>query len=295
MTAQVQADDKLQPFIQGAKELKINQSWIVILMAALVLLSACGSAQRVVKTPEQLMTQTSMEIQTNPVELESSGTPKSTSSSNFTPIPTYTSEKRTTSTTMPHPTLTPGASQFSDIFHTVVSVPNVLSGKFVRFHSSMDGALWLVTEDGLARGAYEDWSVYLSDYIGQVVGIDADGRIWVVSEGTSSISAWEGTSQTVYTSDRGWTPVADDWYRQVGWGQVDGMGRFWFSTYQDVRVFEDGRWRVFTTNDMGMGPAEFEDLIPEFNVTMMKDTGNVWVGECNWGGPGPFGGMGGDC
>jgi hypothetical protein len=86
-------------------------------------------------------------------------------------------------------------------------------------------------------------------------------------------------------------PLADTWSLYVSGGQSDALGRLWFVTSQDVRVFDGERWIVITPADMGMGPPVHEELGQEFRASVLSD-GTVWVLECDWGGPGPFGGRG---
>jgi hypothetical protein len=160
-----------------------------------------------------------------------------------------------------------------------------------KLHSSPDGTLWLITDRGVAKLENGSWNVYLSNYKGQVAGIDAAGRVWVVSEDTSQISAWDGISWTVYGAKEGWTPIASAWYDYVSGGQSDALGRIWFGTAQDVRVFDGASWIVIRPEDMGMGLPVYDDLGEEFNVSILS-SGAVWVLECDWGGPGPIGGRG---
>ncbi len=171
---------------------------------------------------------------------------------------------------------------------------SVSPGDFERLHAAPDGALWLMTDQGVARLVDDAWTIYLTGFAGELVGIDAAGRVWVVSEDTDEISAWDGASWTVYGADAGWLPIPlhDEGYRDVGWGQSDGAGRFWLATSQDVRVFDGERWTVFTPEDMGMGEVGDEAQWATFALQVSQSTGDVWVGECNWSGPGPFGGQG---
>jgi len=169
----------------------------------------------------------------------------------------------------------------------------VLTGQFRRLHAP-DGALWLITDEGVARMQDGTWHVYLTDFTGELVGIDAARRVWVVSEDTGEISAWDGTSWMAYGIGEGWQPVSlgGSRYRDMDWGKSDGMGRFWLATPQDVRLFDGERWNVFTPEAMGMGTVGPEELWVTFAMEIVESTGTVWVGECDWGGPGPFGGQG---
>lgn len=88
------------------------------------------------------------------------------------------------------------------------AIKEILSGTFERLQASPDGGLWLITDQGVAKLLDTTWTVYLSDFTGTLVGIDAAGRVWVVSEDTGEISAWDGTSWTAYGTDAGWLLIA---------------------------------------------------------------------------------------
>lgn len=181
------------------------------------------------------------------------------------------------------------------MFRPVTPVEEILSGTFERLQASPDGGLWLITDQGVAKLLDTTWTVYLTDFTGTLAGIDASERVWVVSEDTNEISAWDGTSWTDYAAATGWLPIPslnDEWCHDVGWGQSDGSGRFWLATSQDVRLFDGERWTVFTPEDMGMGEVGPEGLWPTFTIEISKSTGDVWVGECDWSIIGPFGGQG---
>jgi hypothetical protein len=73
---------------------------------------------------------------------------------------------------------------------------------------------------------------------------------------------------------------------------TDQFGDVWLTTDQDVRMFDGRDWRVFNDEDMGMPPPEMDDFFKSYWVEHIATTGEVWVGRCDWGGPGPFGGGG---
>jgi hypothetical protein len=160
----------------------------------------------------------------------------------------------------------------------------------------------MVTDRSVTQRADDAWRVHLADsdldsYFdagGQIVGIDAAGRVWVASDDTAEIAAWDGADWTPYTADEGWTPVGtgDDWYRAINWGQNDRRERFWLATSEDVRVFDGKRWAVYHPEDMGIGPPEHEELIHDFHLRVMQESEWVWLGACEWAGPGPVGGRG---
>jgi hypothetical protein len=162
----------------------------------------------------------------------------------------------------------------------------------VRLQTACDGTPWLVTDGSAAQFRDNEWTVELTELAGRVIGIDRDGRFWVVGEDFGEISAWDGSSWTAYGAGAGWAPIADTWYRHVGWGRCDPAGRFWLTTSQDVRVFDGGTWTVFTPEDMGIGQFPSESCVPQFQITILESSGDIWIGHCEWAGVGPCGGQG---
>ena len=223
-----------------------------------------------------------------PTSAPTASTPAATRTPTITPAPTETPVPTHT----PTPTSTP--IPLPDIFRPVVPIAQVLPGDIERLQPAPDGGLWLVTDQGVAKLLDGTWTVQLSGFTGELAGIDAAGRAWVVSEDAGTISAWDGASWMDYGAEAGWLPIAleDEWYRDAGWGQSDGLGRFWLATSQDVRAFDGARWTVFTPAEMGMGEVGPEELWPSFVVEISQSTDTVWVGECDLCGPGPSGGQG---
>lgn len=202
------------------------------------------------------------------------------------PAPTGTPFNLPTSTNPPNPDSTSGP------FRMVNPVDEVLSGTFEALVSTADGTVWLITELGVARLVESTWTATLTSFSGKIAGIDSIGRVWVVNADATQISAWKGQAWIHYGVDAGWTPLTDGTYKNVRGGQSDLLGRIWFGTSQDVRVFDGNRWTVYTPQEMGMEPSmNGDDIETRFEVTVLR-SGMVWVSECDWGGPGPFGGQG---
>jgi hypothetical protein len=170
-------------------------------------------------------------------------------------------------------------------------VDEVVAGDVHALQSTSDDTLWLITDQGVARLVDSTWTPYLTDFAGEVAGIDSTGRVWVVSDDTSQIAAWDGTSWTTYGAEAGWTALPDDGFRYVRGGQQDALGQLWFAASHEVRAFKQDRWTTYTLADMGMDPGETEDRATDFKITVARN-GTIWIGECDWGGPGPLGGRG---
>jgi len=176
-------------------------------------------------------------------------------------------------------------------FKMIIPVNEVLSGNLEGMVETSDGSLWLITNHDIGKIEGTTLKAYLKGYEGKIAGIDANSRVWMVNEALSQISAWDGKTWTSYGADSGWTPPTDDYYLYVRGGQSDLLDRVWFATSKDVRVFKGGQWTVYPLLEMGMEPSKYEDLEPSVMVNVSQ-SGTVWVTECDWGGPGPFGGQG---
>jgi len=202
------------------------------------------------------------------------------------PSPGHLAPPPTTATSEP-----PLDSATSGPFRMVQFVDEVLPGTFESLRSTAGGGTWLITDQDIAQLIESTWTPFLAGYPGELAGIDSAGRVWVVNQDATEVSAWDGNTWKTYDAGTGWTPLTDSYDPNVRGGQTDALGRAWFTTSQDVRAFDGHRWTVYTPQDMGMGAPEYEDLEARFQV-MVVGSGTVWVSECDWGGPGPFGGRG---
>lgn len=258
---------------------------LLITLFLFIISGACGSGVRVAPTgtSSPITAQTQKPTETITPKPAASQTPTRTITPTNTPTPTHI----ITPTRTPTPTLPPPQG----VFLPFTSIVAVLPGTVTGLYATVDGALWLVTDRGVANLVDATWNVYSADFAGKLVSVDEVGRVWVLNEDASEISAWDGETWAVFDQDAGWIPLVD-WFINVNWGEVDGSGRLWLTTSQDVRVFDGERWEVYIPEDMGMGPPEFDDLVSDFVVNVLEESDEVWVGECDWGGPGPFGGRG---
>lgn len=177
-------------------------------------------------------------------------------------------------------------------FRKVAVLPSTISDWWgVDLHTLPDGALCLITSEGYATYREGQWGTRLVDEGQTLVGVDASRRAWIFGETGDTIYV-QDTGGELIPADIGWLPILDPRALQ-GRGVVsDSQGNVWLATGQDVRVFDGAQWTVFTRETMGMPPAEWEDLLTEFTLTYVESQQQMWVGECDWGGPGPFGGSG---
>ncbi len=114
---------------------------------------------------------------------------------------------------------------------------------------------------------------------GDVVSLRAaaDGRLWVAT--TYGYAVWQaGRWQTTPTDlqIQNMLPASD--------------GTVWLAGLRDVFIVGGARWTILTPPDMTMAAP----LDPDFFTSyVLEEVGEqVWVGRCDWGGPGPMGGGG---
>jgi len=144
----------------------------------------------------------------------------------------------------------------------------------------------MFTNQGIARLSASGWKVYLSDYEGYFVGIDTLGRAWFINQtihsspptagglthSLDSISAWDGTKWTKYSSESGWTGFYID--PPGGFSMAESHGQIWVSTIRDVRVFDGSQWRVVNMKQIGLTSQ------PALVVESFAGGDEVWVTGC---------------
>lgn len=168
----------------------------------------------------------------------------------------------------------------------------MLAGDFFDVHRLPDDNYWLLSTAGAAILVDDHWETKLLGIDGIMVGMDDAGRIWVLEDDLSAISAWDGETWKEYGAEEGWVQVTDYYSPLRQELHMDASGNLWYTTTQDVRSFNGEKWEIFTPEDLGMPPLAEEDIVHGFYIRPLKVNGAVWVGQCNWAGPGPFGGLG---
>jgi len=219
------------------------------------------------------------------------------------PSPTKSIEHTKTNYMIPTQTITPTpistetleppqlTALYSGPFKMIIPIKEALSGNLEGLVSTTDGSLWLVTDQDIGKIEGTTLTAHLTGYEGKIAGIDANSRVWMADNDFSQISAWDGKTWTTYGDDSGWQSLIDEYYPYVRGGDSDMLGRVWFATSKDVRVFDDNHWTIYSLQEMGMENPNLEDLETSFSVNVFQ-SGTIWVTECDWGGPGPFGGQG---
>jgi hypothetical protein len=206
-----------------------------------------------------------------------------------TPEPPAATE---TSAPSPEATVTTELKQVGP-FVQVSSEEARIAGTVLDLVARPDGGIWLLSEGGFSEFRDGEWTGYLVDSVGEVVGIDAEGRFWVVSPDGSKISAWDGQAWSEYGPLNGWLTAERTSGRIITSGIITDLeGRIWLATGSDVRSFNQGEWRIYTPGEIGLLAPETLDYLVTFEIAYDPMSAQVWVGSCHWAGPGPVGGGG---
>ncbi|MGC9358216.1 MAG: hypothetical protein ACP5GX_10120, partial [Anaerolineae bacterium] len=206
------------------------------------------------------------------------------------PTPTSAGQpKEATATPLPVATLTQPAESKEGTPQLLVSLPG---GAREILHVA-GNTVWVALSDVDAVLVDLTTGEEHTAAVGTLVGVDDNGRSWLVSQDGSAISMWNGNDWITYSENAGWTPIGGTtFYPPVNANLVtDATGQVWLATRADVRSFDGNRWQVHSLAAMGMAPPE-EEMLMEFTLLFAESANEMWVGECTWGGPGPFGGEG---
>jgi hypothetical protein len=179
-------------------------------------------------------------------------------------------------------------------FESVVPVDLALAGELRGMQAIGDGMVWIFSGEEAVRIRGNEWETLGRDPEDTIAGFDGERRVWIVAENGTHINGWVGYYFDIFAEPEGWTPlpVDDIWWRPVVLGMhPDELGRLWLATGVDIRVLVNS-WSVFTPEDMGMEAREPSDVQTAFEITMANDGAEVWVGECDYSGPGPGQGLG---
>jgi hypothetical protein len=207
-----------------------------------------------------------------------------------TSIPSKTFKPRHTPTTTSTYTPTPFASgPFQPLIPDVPFPHEILSILAVQ----PDESLWLETEQEVLIFQDGVWEVYLPEVPGELVGIDSEGRIWVINPDESKISSWDGTGWSHYTESDGWVVRG-----QSVWSKnqlvTDQLGQEWFVINNELWVFDGKRFIKGSLADFGViHPLEIDEgLMPTLTIVFLEKINELWLGSCYWTGSGPIGGGG---
>ncbi len=182
-------------------------------------------------------------------------------------------------------------------FHKVAALPADLSGAITRLEALPNGALRLMTTNGYAVFQDGAWQSYFLAPTQRFIGVDDAGRSWFYPEEVpTTIFYWDsaladyGGSAFVH-ADAGWLPPSNPASLEGRGVLSEAHDQVWLATGQDVRVYADGRWTIFTRTTLDMPPALTDDLLMELHIHFVEERQQIWVGECDWA-EGPMGGGG---
>ncbi len=211
-----------------------------------------------------------------------------------TPEPPALPEKSATRT--PAPSSTPGELPGYGPFRPFERVLNHPISTVKKLIKGPDGDLWVIGVEEVTSYDGENW-LYHGEISGYPLGFDGLGRLWIVDEEGGWISAYDGTTWHTYGPEQGWLPAGwmfnVEMYASVSDGVVtDARGDTWLVTINDVRILHDDHWILLTPEDVGFEPSDFM-LEYEYSYKLsdiaIDSSGDVWVTDCAWMGPGPAG------
>ena len=189
---------------------------------------------------------------------------------------------------------TPTAQQErSGPFLQISTEEALIAGRVISLEADPDGGIWLISEDGISHFDDEVWSGFMTETTGEMVGMDRKGHFWLVSHDGTSITSWDRTAWISYTVSTGWEPIKTERpYLGPAVVTSDQYGNVWLSSESGVRMFDGTSWQIISNEMMGMPAAGSPDLISQYLIKTIQDRGEVWVGRCDWSGPGPMNGGG---
>jgi hypothetical protein len=271
------------------KQQKIKYNNFTLLVLALIILGALTACTK----PHPL-----------PAEPTGSSTPSSKPAFTMTPTRAPSPATATLTPELP-PTSTPTVKASPSAALPAVSIgpyetlepqPGMPESAIIKLLTGPDGDIWVVSEDGVSSFDGSSWIDH-GDVTGVVLGFDGVGQLWIVDENGEWIAAYDGQSWIQYTEEQGWLPAGHIFnagmYANVSEEIVtDSRGETWLVTRQDIRVLRQGYWFVYMPEEAGFIPSDF--MLQEGFGFLLSDvaldaTGDVWVTDCAWMGPGPQG------
>jgi hypothetical protein len=122
--------------------------------------------------------------------------------------------------------------------------------------------------------------------------VDESGRLWVFRQGADEIAVWQDGQWTTYGVESGWTSArasSSVWWVPKPWKvSLAEDGTAWLPTRLDVRHFDGQHWTIHTLEEMGFPTPEDEETAIVHQIALLNGGAQVWVGECEYSGPGPI-------
>jgi hypothetical protein len=178
-------------------------------------------------------------------------------------------------------------------FQIEASIQTVVSGENRQLIIFPDGKLGLLSEQALAKYDGGAWKVLVDGLQGKFLGVDKQNRVWTVSSDGTQSNRWNGQMWEIFGPPQGWLPINPEGLTNPDIGfSTAAQSDIWLGTGQDIRYFNGTKWKVVQRKDLNMPDIQEVDAKQEYRVAYLDQSAQVWVGECDWGGPGPIGGGG---
>ena len=271
-----------------------NRNYLVLCILFIVLITS-SACRRSSVIPGQDPTKpppspTSEPIKESPETTTPTGTPTPQTKPSPTPTPTSQVEAQTT------PTLTSLESREIGPFTPLYSESSWQPSIVQKLLTGPDGNIWVVGEYNVTSYDGNKWQFH-GEISGHSLGFDGVGKLWIVDEQGEWIAAYDGSNWKEYGPDQGWLPAGRMFnvgmYASISEGVVtDSGGNTWLTTIHDVRVLRDEEWFIYEPEETGYIPSTFMDeegfgfLLSDIAI---DTTGDIWVTDCAWMGPGPQG------
>jgi hypothetical protein len=152
--------------------------------------------------------------------------------------------------------------------------------------------VWVITRESIFRWDAREWKQVQSIEEGMQADVDGNGQLWLFRQDPPESAAWKNDQWLTYGPESGWKSVQPmPGGAPKPWTLLTATdGTLWLSTNWDVRSFDGQRWTIYEREAMGF-PAlreENEGIQIDHQIALVNDGAQVWVGECQIGGPGPI-------
>ena len=235
-------------------------------------------------TPEPILTLTPTHTLIQPTHITPPMPPPTR-----TRVPTRTrAPTRTPIPTATYPPVDPGP--FRRVTSLAEPFPNLYEEAQVR--ALADGSVWVITSQSVVRWDSQVWEPVHSMEEDMLADVDESGRLWLFRQDADEIAVWQDGQWTTYGAESGWTSARAStagWWVPRPWRVTLGKDRtVWLPTETDVRHFDGRRWTIHTLEEMGFPTPEWGETGIVHQIALIEGGAQVWVGECQYSGPGPI-------
>jgi hypothetical protein len=203
--------------------------------------------------------------------------------------PSTRAPTRTRIPTAAYPPVVPGP--FRRVTSLAEPFPNLYEEVQVR--APADGSVWVITSRSAARWDGQAWNPVASMEEDMLADVDESGRLWLFRQDGDEIVVWQDGQWMTYGAGSGWTGArasagSGGWAPKPWKVSVAADGTVWLPTETDVRHFDGQRWAIYTLEEMGFPAPEGDDSTGVVHqIALVEGGAQVWVGECQYTGPGP--------